>query len=516
MAYAMRNNLGKAIFTRGLKGMRLPGALESSALLQGTSAWRRQLEKPFLIAADIAALLLAAITWRPNLAGELEKLSALTFISPEALSDRLFIFMLVATLAVGIFWLRGHYSRRIPFWHETRQVIKYTLFLALLEVTALFFANLAPSRSHLLLAWISAPILIVCLRALVKHTFYGLGGWIRPALIIGTGCNALDCARAVESERLMGLRVAAFVVPDDRSEKLSREVLFKGQQYPVITVKEALDWLREDRSRLPQVFMAMEVGQLQSNISLVGKFSRVTQNMYVVPAFRGLPLVGLETSHFFGQDMAVLWVPNNLARRGPQLIKRLFDITVSATLLVLLSPLFTFLAWRISRDGPVVFRHQRVGHEGKPFTCYKFRTMVPNADKVLDDLLSASAIFRTEWEKDFKLKQDPRVTPIGAFLRRTSLDELPQLWNVLKGEMSLVGPRPIVEKELERYGENASYYLECRPGVTGLWQISGRNDVEYTARVQFDAWYARNWSLWYDVVILLRTANVVLKRNGAY
>ena len=496
--------------------MQLPDVLESSALLQGSSAWRRQLEKPFLVLADIAALLVAGITWRPNLVGEIDALTLSSLVSPAALSDRLFIFLLVTTVAVGIFWLRGHYSRRVPFWHETRQVIKYCVFLALLDITALFFANLAPTRHQLVLAWLSAPVLIVCLRALVKHTFYRLGGWVRPALIIGTGCNALDCARAIESEKLMGLRVASFVVPDDGSEKLNRDVQYNDQQYPVITIQEALSWLREDRTHFPQVFMALEAGQLQSNISLVGQFSRVTQNMYVVPAFRGLPLVGLETSHFFGQDMAVLWVPNNLARRGPQLIKRMFDMAVSISLLILLSPLLAFLAWRISRDGPVLFGHERIGLNGKRFNCYKFRTMVPNADKVLDDVLSASAIFRMEWEKDYKLKDDPRVTSLGAYLRRTSLDELPQLWNVLKGEMSLVGPRPIVEKELVRYGENSSYYLECRPGVTGLWQISGRNDVDYAARVQFDAWYARNWSLWYDVVILLRTINVVLKRSGAY
>jgi undecaprenyl-phosphate galactose phosphotransferase len=295
-----------------------------------------------------------------------------------------------------------------------------------------------------------------------------------------------------------------------------KHVTHNAQQYPVLPLKEAINWLSSDRQHYPQVFMALEVGQLQANINLVGKFSRLTQNIYVVPAFRGLPLVGMETSHFFGQDMAVLWVPNNLARRGPQLIKRLFDIVVSAVLLVLLSPLLAVLAWRISGTGPVLFGHRRIGLNGRMFTCYKFRTMVTNAEKVLDDVLSTSAIFREEWEKDFKLRQDPRVTPLGAYLRRTSLDELPQLWNVLKGEMSLVGPRPIIQQELARYGEHMEYYLEARPGITGLWQISGRNDIDYPARVQLDAWYVRNWSLWNDVVILLKTVSVVLKRHGAY
>jgi undecaprenyl-phosphate galactose phosphotransferase len=123
---------------------------------------------------------------------------------------------------------------------------------------------------------------------------------------------------------------------------------------------------------------------------------------------------------------------------------------------------------------------------------------------------------RAEWERDFKLKDDPRITPIGDFLRRTSLDELPQLWNVLKGEMSLVGPRPIIEEEVERYGDQVGYYLETRPGITGLWQISGRNNIGYDDRVALDSWYVRNWSIWYDLVILVKTIAVVLRGKGAY
>ena len=150
------------------------------------------------------------------------------------------------------------------------------------------------------------------------------------------------------------------------------------------------------------------------------------------------------------------------------------------------------------------------------FGCLKFRTMVPDADGVLRRLLEVDPRARAEWERDFKLKDDPRITPIGDFLRRTSLDELPQLWNVLKGEMSLVGPRPIIEEEVERYGDQVGYYLETRPGITGLWQISGRNSIGYDDRVALDSWYVRNWSIWYDLVILVKTIAVVLRGKGAY
>ena len=166
--------------------------------------------------------------------------------------------------------------------------------------------------------------------------------------------------------------------------------------------------------------------------------------------------------------------------------------------------------------GNVLFGHERVGRNGKKFKCLKFRTMVKNANEVLERLLFEDESARKEWNEGYKLKQDPRITPIGRFLRKSSLDELPQLWNVLKGEMSLVGPRPIIDKEIPKYHMEADLYLSARPGITGLWQISGRNDADYASRVALDSWYVRNWSLWYDIYILLRTMVVVLKRDGAY
>ena len=142
--------------------------------------------------------------------------------------------------------------------------------------------------------------------------------------------------------------------------------------------------------------------------------------------------------------------------------------------------------------------------------------MVMNSQEVLQELLRTSPEARAEWDKDFKLRNDPRITKVGAFLRKSSLDELPQLFNVLKGEMSLVGPRPVIDEELERYGENKDYYLMAKPGMTGLWQVSGRNDVDYDTRVYFDAWYVKNWSLWNDIAIMFKTIGVVTKRSGAY
>lgn len=197
--------------------------------------------------------------------------------------------------------------------------------------------------------------------------------------------------------------------------------------------------------------------------------------------------------------------------------KRGFDLVGAIALIVLLSPVMLFVFIIIRKSGPqAIFSHQRVGERGRPFGCLKFRTMVVNAQEVLDNLLREDSAAREEWMKDFKLKNDPRITRIGAFLRKTSLDELPQLFNVLKGEMSLVGPRPVVEEEIKRYGDAECYYIRVRPGMTGLWQVSGRNEVSYSERIAMDIDYVKKWSFWSDILILLKTVGVVFGKSGAY
>jgi undecaprenyl-phosphate galactose phosphotransferase len=197
--------------------------------------------------------------------------------------------------------------------------------------------------------------------------------------------------------------------------------------------------------------------------------------------------------------------------------KRIFDIVFASLLIVVLSPLIVaiVISAYLSSGAPL-FKHRRVGKGGKFFNCIKFRTMVPDADRVLQNLLSTNREAKEEWLRDHKLRNDPRITRLGKFLRRTSLDELPQLWNVLRGEMSLVGPRPVVPDELRRYGTKVAIFLSATPGITGLWQVSGRNDTDYRRRVALDVCYVRARSLTLDVYILLKTLPAVFARNGAY
>ena len=219
------------------------------------------------------------------------------------------------------------------------------------------------------------------------------------------------------------------------------------------------------------------------------------------------------------RDLPSLLIPFHdriYSRPLARALKVLIDLFGAASLIMILSPLLLAIAVMVKLDGgPVFYAHPRLGARKRRFRCLKFRSMARDSDAMLEYVLRTDPVAALEWSATHKLRNDPRVTRIGGFLRRTSLDELPQLFNVLRLEMSLVGPRPIVEKEIEYYGVNIAYYYATRPGLTGLWQVNGRSDTSYRRRVQLDKWYVRHWTLWQDIVILAKTVPAVLKRTGA-
>ena len=207
---------------------------------------------------------------------------------------------------------------------------------------------------------------------------------------------------------------------------------------------------------------------------------------------------------------------NQLPQSLPKVGKALMDLVGASSLILVTSPLLLAIAAMVKLDGgPVFYAHPRIGVGNRQFRCLKFRSMKPDNAAMLEHVLLNDAAAATEWATTRKLRNDPRVTQIGAFLRKTSLDELPQLLNVLRLEMSLVGPRPIVDDEIEHYGDVIAYYYATRPGLTGLWQVSGRSDMTYKHRVQLDIRYVETWTLWRDIIILAKTVPAVLKRTGA-
>jgi Undecaprenyl-phosphate galactose phosphotransferase WbaP len=248
----------------------------------------------------------------------------------------------------------------------------------------------------------------------------------------------------------------------------------------------------------------------------LGQLMREQIEFSIIPPTHSFPVVGVTPQFFLGQDVMLMVRSNGLEYPLPRLLKRAFDITLSLTALIVAAPVILVLAGIVKMDGGKAFYgHKRLGFNGKAFNCLKLRSMVVNSNEALEKYLAANPEARVEWQRDHKLRNDPRVTKIGDFMRRTSLDELPQLINVLRGEMSVVGPRPIVVAETGKYDNDIAFYYRVRPGVTGLWQVSGRSDVTYAERVRMDSWYVRNWSFWNDVAIICKTFGVVLKGRGA-
>ena len=251
---------------------------------------------------------------------------------------------------------------------------------------------------------------------------------------------------------------------------------------------------------------------------LISEIQPHVKNISFVPDLIGTPMSSVEPAILFSEKILMLNLRNNLSRPYNRAFKRIFDLVLTIVGGLMISPVLLGIALAVAIDnrGRVIFAHKRVGAAGKKFFCYKFQTMIPDAEEKLKKYLAENPAAKKEWDETFKLTNDPRVTKLGNFLRRTSLDELPQLWNVIRGEMSLVGPRPIVQAEVVRYGKNIREYYMVLPGITGMWQVSGRSDTTYSERVAMDTWYVRNWSVWIDLIYLFKTVKAVFYGKGAY
>jgi len=268
-----------------------------------------------------------------------------------------------------------------------------------------------------------------------------------------------------------------------------------------------------------EAVITSEIAMNPETDSLVEKLMAAGVKVAVVPPLRGLPLLGLTSNYFFGRELLLLHIRNNMSRLPTRVFKRLLDLGGSITLLIVLAPALIGIAVfiKIFEGGDVLFVQPRVGRNGREFFCYKFRSMKPDAEDVLQKWKEQnSEWYRLYVASNYKLADDPRVTQVGRIMRRTSLDELPQLFNVLIGDMSLVGPRPLLTREVAHYGATIELYQQIRPGITGLWQITGRSHTSFDDRVTSDEWYIKNWSFWYDLIILIKTAGVLLMRRGAY
>ena len=404
------------------------------------------------------------------------------------------------------------YSRRRPFYKEVEQLFNASFYGTLAIIFVLYIARIAAHTSRFFVGayGILAFIFLTLMRCLIKNFLQRRQLLQVPVIIIGAGKTAELLVKTLRKDPGMGYKIIGLL----EDNKVQNGFL---EDYPVLGGFADAERVIQETG-VKRVFVAAPGLEDHALGMLIYRIQPLVENMGVITNLVGVPTGTVEVESIFSEKLLILRLKNNLTRPLNRFIKTVVDYTLTIVGTIMISPILLFIAAWIYHDspGPVIFKHMRIGKNGKPFPCYKFRSMCLDADIKLKDLLAKDAAARAEWEKDFKLKNDPRITKSGAFLRKTSLDELPQIFNVLRGEMSLVGPRPIIHKELARYGEFVDDYLMVKPGITGMWQVNGRSDTTYEERVQMDSWYVRNWSVWLDLMLLWRTIKAVALGKGAY
>jgi Undecaprenyl-phosphate galactose phosphotransferase WbaP len=432
------------------------------------------------------------------------------WINPNyALQYYLGLYPMIA-LFLGAFYIHNLYPGVLLHpAEEMRRVFKCISVVFLLIALSTFFERNSNfySRSIFLLVWACGAPCILLARELTRRKLASKSWWGIPAVILGHGACA-DRVIQTLTKRNIGLRLTGLFSDDlsDFSEaglppKLGK--LSDARQFAKMRHADYAIVAMPDRTN-------SEVRHIVQN------YCHGFSHVLLVPDLPGICSLGI-AAHEIGGEVG-LELPQRLWHVWACVAKRIFDVFASTIFLILASPLFlaVTLAIKLTSRDPIFFGHSRYGQDGVTFKALKFRTMAKNADQLLTAYLAAHPELNEEWKRDHKLRNDPRITSVGKFLRRYSLDELPQLVNVLMGQMSLVGPRPIVESEIHKYGDGYDLYTRVPPGITGLWQVSGRNKTTYAERVALDEYYVRNWSIWLDAYILIKTIKAVVTADGAY
>lgn len=456
-----------------------------------------------MLAADVSAMLLAAtlavcirlvfhgqfVVW------EYARVSVIYFLFPVVFA--------IAGLYPGI---------AVNPIEEVPRLSQATTTGYLLLIGTTFFTkhSAAYSRLVFLFAWILSLVMVPVFRAAARSWCARHPRWSVPTVILGGGGAGEAMLAVIHKNRSLGLRPVALL---DNSPRW-----FAGTERSEPLIRGKLDLAPRLAGEYGSCYAILAMPELSSRdlAKAISEYTGGFRHVLIVPDLLGVSSLWVTAKDVGG--ILGLEVRQTLCHRPSRIAKRCFDFTIAALALLFTAPLLAALAAsiRLTSRGPTFYGQSRIGFNGKRFTAWKFRSMVQDADHVLQQHLKQDYELRQEWEQNRKLRNDPRVTFVGKLLRKTSLDELPQIWNVLRGEMSLVGPRPVVNAEVTRYGKGFEMYRMVRPGVTGLWQVSGRNNTTYEERVRLDEYYVRNWSMWLDLYILVKTVKIVLSGDGAY
>ncbi|UCC26330.1 MAG: undecaprenyl-phosphate galactose phosphotransferase WbaP [Gemmatimonadales bacterium] len=446
-----------------------------------------------LLASDLAALV-GALLLATAVVGFALSPTAIPFSS---LFAALGIGLVSAKTAMGLYPAVGVSS----YVEMRRSTIATVIVVGGFLLAGFLYGSDVASRLTLLITGMGCLVLLPLLRAWTRKVVSRYSWWSQPLLVFDSG----PAARHVSDYFAKNPRLGLYPVLVDPA------ILENGADPEGSRIAE----LASEHGAVCAAF-PMEGAPSPQADRLLRECVNTFPHLVIVPDLKGTLSRWRDATNLGG--MVGLRGGKNLLLPGPRAVKRAMDWTAAFLISLVALPvgLAIALAVKLTSPGPIFYGQQRIGRDRKPFPAWKFRTMHPNASELLEKYLASDPELRAEWEKDHKLKNDPRVTLVGQFLRKTSLDELPQLWNILSGEMSLVGPRPIVEDEVSKYGPEFGRYLSVPPGLTGLWQVSGRNWTTYEERIELDAFYVENWSLMFDFYILARTVKAVVTGHGAY
>jgi len=395
----------------------------------------------------------------------------------DSLGDSLLFFLIIM---VALFYEKI-YIQRFDFWEETKLTLKalFLAFIIVLSILMLGKISIEYSRVFLVMYFFGLMIFLPIYKRAIKKVIFKISFFRKKIKIIGN---------------------------EDQSETLKKE--FMQNWYFGFTVV---------KSNPDAIFIASKNIETETINRYLKRYSLIIKDIYLIPYMSSINFSQSQIIELFNIKTSVIKIENNLLKKGNRLLKELFE----KILVLLVLPLFFFIhaiiSFLIKKDssGDVLFKQDRLGENDIIFQCYKYRTMIENSDHLLANYLANNPEEVEHHEIYHKYKDDPRITKVGKFLRKTSLDELPQLINVLKSEMSLIGPRPYMPTEASKLGESIDMILRVKPGISGLWQVSGRNELSFEDRKNLDVWYIQNWSLWMDVVILIKTLKVVLLKTGA-
>ena len=393
--------------------------------------------------------------------------------------EQAFVFLLIIILMLVY---EKIYVQRYDFWEETKVILRalFLSFVIILSILMLIHTPATASRGFLIAYFLSLALFFPVFKRLIKKYLFKIKKLKTNVKIVGNKLQIKELQKEFTKNWYLGYRIV---------------------------------------KRKPEViFVASRDLQIKDIDRYISRYSKIVREIYILPFVENINFSQSKIIEYFNIRKSVIKVENNLLKLTNIMIKEIFDKLAVIFILpffVLLHLCISYLIKKEKKISKILFVQKRIGKDNAAFSCYKYTTMLENADDLLQTYLEQNPQEKVYYEKYHKYINDPRITPVGNFLRKSSLDELPQIINVLKGEMSLIGPRPYMLSEKEKMGQDGTMISRVKPGISGLWQVSGRSELSFEARKKLDTWYIQNWSLWMDIVILIKTIKVVLVKKGA-